>query len=220
MKLKIICEGCFFRMQLLFAIVFLTGDSLAYSQEVGKPTEGFTVKVANVETANLAELLFKHGKDYHAKGNHQEAFTKLQQSSQYGHADAIASISFMYYRGEGVGKDYVKSFEHAKVAALHRSALGASMLGICYAYGNGVRKDPLIAYFWLSVGRHFDNNDEFRESLSRMIVRCERLITPFDLQIANVQIDRWIKGEIEDQNIVEERTKKLTELSATVLERS
>ena len=65
-----------------------------------------------------------------------------------GDADAQAALGQMYYRGEGVPRNYAKAFQWLQRAAVQRHAGAQLALALMYARGHGVRKDPATAFVW------------------------------------------------------------------------
>src|SRR6185369_7576941 len=58
---------------------------------------------------------------------------------------ALERLSYCYYYGIGVRKDYKKSFELCKLSAEAGCALGLFATGFCYQYGHGVAKNDQLA---------------------------------------------------------------------------
>ena len=86
-----------------------------------------------------------------------EAFKYFHQSAEAGLIDGQKVVSFAYYTGLGVAKDYSRAYSWALRAATHPTAARSSMSGaqsniaLHLAYGIGVEKDSVLAYAWANV---------------------------------------------------------------------
>ena len=60
----------------------------------------------------------------------------------------ILSLGDMYYRGEGVPKDYSEAFTYYRKAAEMGHPVAQGNLGSCYSSGEGVAKDYSQAFKW------------------------------------------------------------------------
>jgi hypothetical protein len=74
-----------------------------------------------------------------------------------GDASAQATLGQMYYRGEGVPRNYAKAFQWLQRAAVQRHAGAQLALALMYARGHGVRKNMAGAFMWAKKAA--DNGD-------------------------------------------------------------
>jgi TPR repeat protein len=78
------------------------------------------------------------------------ALTLEDLSKRVGQGDAAAQAALgqMYYRGEGIPRNYAKALQWLQRAAVQRHAGAQLALALMYARGHGVRKDPATAFVW------------------------------------------------------------------------
>jgi hypothetical protein len=65
----------------------------------------------------------------------------------------------MYYRGEGVPRNYPQAYQWFKKSADKGDARGENLLGILYEYGQGVTQNNQQALSWYQKSAEQDNSD-------------------------------------------------------------
>jgi hypothetical protein len=78
-----------------------------------------------------------------------KAFEWHEKAAIQGNADAQQALGHMYFKGDGVPKDYMKAFEWHEKAAIQGNVDAQSRVGFMYYYGDGVTKDSEKAIGWL-----------------------------------------------------------------------
>tara|TARA_B100000029_G_scaffold491426_1_gene551524 strand:+ start:1557 stop:2045 length:489 start_codon:yes stop_codon:yes gene_type:complete len=92
-------------------------------------------------------------------GDYQRAFRLLAPQAKQGHAEAQFNLGMMYFKGNGVQKDYGKAMHWYRRAAERGHAEAQSNLGLMYATGLGVSKDFVEAYAWWDIATEQGNDD-------------------------------------------------------------
>lgn len=86
-----------------------------------------------------------------------KAFELLMQAAEAGLIEGQMAVSWAYYKGAGVAKDYERAYTWGLRAATHPTATRYSMMGAqrfvaqMLAEGLGVEKDVVLAYAWANV---------------------------------------------------------------------
>ncbi|RHZ89539.1 hypothetical protein Glove_13g49 [Diversispora epigaea] len=78
-----------------------------------------------------------------------------------------------YKDGEGIERDYKKSFEWFKKAAKNNYSYSQYMLGKFFYEGFGTKKDIVNAIYWLNKAKengNADANELLEEIISNMII--------------------------------------------------
>ena len=100
----------------------------------------------------------------------------------------------MYYNGEGVPKDYKLAVKCFTKAAEQGLADAQSMVGVCYADGLGVAKNPIEGYAWYNIA--IANGDEdAKEWIKEIELSPEQLI---EAQSLSTEIYKRIEANKED----------------------
>lgn len=85
-------------------------------------------------------------------GNFQKAFNEFQEHALNGSAHAQSLLGEMYFRGDGVEKDYLLARKWFRRSAEQGWANAYYKLGMLYRKGLGVRSNNVSAAFWYRIG--------------------------------------------------------------------
>jgi len=91
--------------------------------------------------ARPAEQAYEDGQMANAQGQYDRARPLFEQACNGGHANACASLGYMYDAGRGVAQDYQRASAAYKKACDGGIAGSCTSLGILYEYGHGVTQD-------------------------------------------------------------------------------
>jgi TPR repeat protein len=101
-----------------------------------------SVSICTADINSAVELL--KGKKY------DEAYKELLPIAEKGDSVAQFNLSLMFYNGNGVPKDYKKSFDWCEKSANGGLDVAQERLGMKYLNGYGVQKDPVKAQTYLT----------------------------------------------------------------------
>lgn len=114
-------------LRLIVACVLASGALLAAVVNAAAPAIPYQSAAGEISAATFADISARVGQ---------------------GDAGAQATLGQMYYRGEGVPKDFARAFKWTQRAAVQRHAGAQLALALMYARGDGVRRDPANAFVW------------------------------------------------------------------------
>lgn len=117
----------------------------------------------------------------------EEAFKWLTKAAEADETNDGAQymLGILYFNGDGVDKDLVRSAQWYRKAAENGNEAAQYELALCYIYGEGVESDMEEAIYWLKAGSAL-GNDRCEEKLAELISTES---TP-GLSIEDV--DRWM----------------------------
>ncbi len=96
-----------------------------------------------------AVVFFNKASDEYLKIEDWNGFYRsVEKSASYKDAEGMHKLSFCYYNGYGVPKDYKRSFILAKESAQLGYVPAQRNLGICYEEGIGTEKNIKQAIYW------------------------------------------------------------------------
>ena len=76
---------------------------------------------------------------------------KLTSKAEQGNVKAQNTLGKMYYKGEGVPKDYQLAMKWYRKSAVQGHAGAQYYLGQMYKEGHGVREDKVLAHKWFNL---------------------------------------------------------------------
>ena len=135
------------------------------------------VMLAGTATASLRDDLqnLQEGLDAYNAGDYTTAFAKFAPLAHAGNAQAQFTLGTMYYKGNGVPQNDVKSakWHHRAAEAGHASA--QFTLGTMYATGKGVKQDNRISYMWLDLatGQGHKLSVEIRDVVANLMTPAQ-----------------------------------------------
>lgn len=94
------------------------------------------------------DYLYNEGKKFENSKDYVPAIEYYKKAAEHYHADALASLGYLYDMGYGVPQDYKLAVEYYQKAADLNSAWAMNNLGASYADGNGVEQNYDIAMKW------------------------------------------------------------------------
>jgi len=97
---------------------------------------------------SAARASLEEGKKAYLAGDYELAFKEFMPLADAGDPLIQNQIAVMYYRGQGVAQDYVRSAEWFRRAAEHGSADAQYLLGKLYYNGQGVDQNLDEAAKW------------------------------------------------------------------------
>lgn len=117
----------------------------------------------------------------------EEAFKWLTKAAEADETNDGAQymLGILYFNGDGVDKDLVRSAQWYRKAAENGNEAAQYELALCYIYGEGVEADMEEATYWLKAGSAL-GNERCQEKLAELISTD---LTP-GLTVEDV--DRWI----------------------------
>lgn len=83
-----------------------------------------------------------------SSGDFQSAIKEFTRLADNGDARAQSYLGYMYYAGEGVGRDYRQAVQWYSKAAAQGDRDAQYNLAVAYAFGNGVEQDYAEAVKW------------------------------------------------------------------------
>lgn len=78
----------------------------------------------------------------------QEVLAAMERTSTWGHPDQYGEFLGMQAYASG---DYAKAMKYFEMGARYADKLSQLSIGLMYLQGEGVEKDPVIAYAWLAL---------------------------------------------------------------------
>lgn len=161
----------------LFAGLFLVASSWAYAIDTGvtqcdtlagnpndpnKVAEGVAYNKINTTLAVPAcldavtnnptnpRLQYEYGRALDANKDYSAAFTWYSKAVDQNYAPAQDALGTLYYYGDGVEKNLIKSFELTLKAANQNYAPAQDNVGLAYKYGDGVELNLTNAFEWFT----------------------------------------------------------------------
>lgn len=107
---------------------------------------------------NVKEL-YLQGKSFYDAGDFASAFDCFSKAAEAGNIDAIVSLGYMYFDGDGVDQDFAQAFTWYKKAAELEDSEAQLNLGCMYILGKGVKQDDAKALFWLQKSADAENSE-------------------------------------------------------------
>ncbi len=128
------------------ALVWLNFAAAQGSVEAASAREDLVVRMTPVEIAEAQRL----GREFRPEAEHRKVLAALRPQAEQGKAEAQRQLASMYYKGQGVSRDYDQACAWYRKAADQGDALAQSNLGYLYAMGQGVRQDyrEAAAWYW------------------------------------------------------------------------
>ena len=119
-------------------------ENVQFNEDYRKIVE----KPSVIESEN--DRLFNKGCEAENNKDYMEAFEDYEKAAELGDNRAMFRISELYYRGHGLAKDYVKSFEWLKMAIDNGNSDAYTFysMGWRYYYGQGTTQDYYQAFEW------------------------------------------------------------------------
>lgn len=143
----------------------LDGNDSAQQQfnitEKGQSTAHFELeglresRVALEQQANAArpaEQAYEDAQMFNAQQQYDRARPLFQQACDEGHANACASVGYLYDSGKGGAQDYKRAVVAYQKACDGGVIASCTSLGILYEYGNGVTRDYVKASGYYKKG--------------------------------------------------------------------
>ncbi len=151
--------------------------------------EDLKIKASNGDTAAQLELASRYLYGRGVDKDEVQAIQWLALAAQSGSAVAQNRLGLIYATGQaGVQKDPTQAVYWYKMAAEQDFVTAQNNLGIMYAQGNGVEKDDIEAYKWLTLaGKRLTNAMMFRKTI-------EQRMTPEQIQEANRRITEYLSN--------------------------
>lgn len=155
-----------------------------YSDE---KVEDLKIKASNGDTAAQLELASRYLYGKGVDKDEVQAIQWLALAAQSGSPVAQNRLGIIYATGQaGVQRDPTQAVYWYKMAAEQDFVTAQNNLGIMYAQGNGVEKDDIEAYKWLTLaGKRLTNAMMFRNTI-------EQRMTPEQIQEANRRITEYL----------------------------
>jgi uncharacterized protein len=85
------------------------------------------------------------------KGDYATALRLMLPLAEQGDAAAQYELGFMYFDGQGIGRDYTAAVSWFRKAADQGNASAQVSLGQMYRDGQGVPQDYVIAHMWFNL---------------------------------------------------------------------
>lgn len=89
----------------------------------------------------------------------EDDFATMKALAEQNSADAQYRLGFKYYKGEGVGQNYLKAFEWYLKAATQGDAKAQYAMGLMYDNGTGIRQSKVLAKEWYAIACDNGNQD-------------------------------------------------------------
>lgn len=82
-------------------------------------------------------------------------FARLESAAKSGTLVALVSLAIAYYEGNGTEQDLERAYSLGLQAAERGHGAAQHLVGKMYDFGEGVEKDPIEAYKWISLAARF-----------------------------------------------------------------
>src|SRR5690606_29410658 len=76
---------------------------------------------------------------------------RLESAANAGNITALLSLAIAYYEGNGTAQDLERAYSLGLQAAERGHGSAQYLVGRMYDFGEGVEKDPIEAYKWMSL---------------------------------------------------------------------
>ena len=93
------------------------------------------------------------------RGDFATAIRLWKPIAEQGDADAQLNLGMMYYKGQGVAKDYKIAIKWLTRAAEQGNVAGQYLLGVMSELGEGLVQDYVKAYMWYNIAAMGGNED-------------------------------------------------------------
>ena len=119
----------------------------------------FGLLVLLLTSAITAQADFNAAKHAYDQAEYATALKDLTPLAEQGNADAQALLGTMYFKGQGVPKDFRLALKWYQAAADQGNPQGQFQIGAAYLNGIGVAKDGAQALKWLRLSADQGNSD-------------------------------------------------------------
>ena len=115
-------------------------------------------------SASVADATKYHDAKYqqamaaYERGKYQTALRLFRELAEQGQVHSQRMIGNIYDKGLGVPQNFDKAVHWYSKAATQKDPAAQYHLGLKYANGHGVEKDPMEAYIWFAIS--FNNGYE------------------------------------------------------------
>jgi uncharacterized protein len=115
------------------------------------------------------------GRAAYEDGDFAAALREWKPLAYEGNPEAQTSIGFMFYKGQGVPRNFLTAVNWYKLAAQQGYAAGQARLGFMYDFGRGVKKNQKTAVNWYK--RAAEQGDPFGQlSLEKMYAQGDGIL--------------------------------------------
>ncbi len=115
-----------------------------------------------------------------------------RRAAAAGDQRAWLNLAHMYATGDGVPEDESKAAQWYERAAREGNAHAQYALGLTYDRGGtGLERDPVAAWFWLTVAAERFGANAFRDSANQARAEIENDMTAAQLERARRRLGRW-----------------------------
>ncbi|ADW16861.1 Sel1 domain protein repeat-containing protein [Desulfobulbus propionicus DSM 2032] len=142
------------------AVVDKQGASGDAPAESGTATHSAEWQLQQNQAVVLLDAASKQAKGMTA----EQKLKVLSGLAAKGNADAMNGLGLLYYRGQGVDKDYAKAFEWFSKAAQQGHVEAMFGMGSCFYQGHGAGRDPVQALKWFSLAGEKGHGDSARNA--------------------------------------------------------
>ncbi|MEW9572223.1 hypothetical protein ABQJ54_10700 [Rhodanobacter sp. Si-c] len=113
----------------------------------------------------------------------------MQKAAAAGNAKAAGTLATLYLTGKmNVPKDPARAMPLARQALAANDKLGHYAMGIAYANGSGVAKDPRQAWYQLAIASRMDANHQL-EGAADYMSQVATQLSPGQLQTLEAKVD-------------------------------
>jgi uncharacterized protein len=106
----------------------------------------------------------------------QKAFYWVKLAANQNHPASLNDLGILYENGIGTAKDMILAADCFRRSAEAGDAKGQSNYGRIYTTGDGVPKDPPLAYFWLTLSAR-----QKEITAEKLLILFEQTMSPQDL---------------------------------------
>jgi hypothetical protein len=104
------------------------------------------------------------------------AVKEYREAAEQGDGLAQYSLGFLYYKGQGVPRDYAKAVKWWQKGAEQGTAEAQLALGLAYANGQGLPQDNTLAYMWFDLAstQGQENATASRDNLAKKMTPTQK----------------------------------------------
>lgn len=134
---------------------------------------------------NNVGIAYKNGQG--VAQDYVEAVKWFTKAAEQNIAVAQNTLGAIYATGvEGIPQDYTKAVQWYQKAAENNDANGQLNLGSMYTSGNGVKKDVVQAYLWISLAAA-----QNKKSAAERLADLQQIMTPEQITEAKNLAEAW-----------------------------
>lgn len=138
---------------------------------------------------------FDEGMAYYRKGDYFRALSELKPEAEAGNALAQVQVAGIYQYGLVSAANFAEALKWYRKAAAQDNADAMLGLGIMYSLGQGVEKDPVQSFKWLTLAAGRLPQGPDRNRIMSALDTMKEQMSDADIARAQKLVEDWKPGE-------------------------